>query len=341
MAKIQDLLIGKNDTLDVQQILQENPWIVTPNQKCILSPDSDGLLCGLFMSHYLNWEIIGFYDGKVCLIKDGESAYATNTCFLDIECYRKGVKSVGHHMLSAYNNALPPDWGQRFSNCIQPNLIRKYDKNKFRLKYPLATIHLLISILGANRKIQLPETARFPLLFTDGTYKVMFSYPENVMNWWKFLGVPDSNHPLHNVFMGDDYPVYKLMTEMDDFFRSRDQISIKGERGDRLKISNKDNSACNIREIEAGLYAITDEPRQRCERFLKLLSEHTGWSYLANSWNFDNLKKLQFTKKDFKAQQWTIKKDNWNKFLELNPLSWAMTSGDNIEFTLEEPDSLV
>ena len=50
---------------------------------------------------------------------------------------------------------------------------------------------------------------------------------------------------------------------------------------------------------------------------------------------------MQFTKSDFKGRNWTIKKENYNKFIELNPLSWAMTSGDNIEFTQETPDKLI
>ncbi|WP_181180242.1 hypothetical protein [Candidatus Thermokryptus mobilis] len=31
--------------------------------KVIISPDVDGFLCGLLVSYYLDWEIVGFYDG--------------------------------------------------------------------------------------------------------------------------------------------------------------------------------------------------------------------------------------------------------------------------------------
>lgn len=253
MAAIQNLLYGKSDTIDFSKVLNDNTWIYTRDQKCILSPDSDGLLCGLFMSHYLNWEIIGFYDGKVCLIKDGESAYGDNTCFLDIEIYREGVKSMGHHMLSVYKDGKPIDWNDRFKECIQPNLLRGYDKNTFRLKYPLATIHLLIALLENKISIEVQESAIFPLLFTDGTFNVMFSYPENVMNWWNYLRIEDSSKLLNNVFLGENYTVYKLMYEMDTFFRERDEISVARERGDRLKISNRDSSPYNIEKMASDL----------------------------------------------------------------------------------------
>jgi hypothetical protein len=340
MAKIQQLLSDKNDQINYKKILEDYPWISKKNQKCILSPDSDGLLCGLFMSHYLNWEIVGFYDGKVCVLKDGVSAYDDDVCFLDIEIYRKGVKSMGHHMLSIYNTAKPADWDERFKDCIQPNLMRNYDRNSFRLKYPLATIHLLIGILESEIEIKVEENAIFPLIFVDGTFNVMFSYPENVMNWWKYLKVEDNSKLLKNIFLGENYTVYKLMLEMDNFFRERDNISITGQRGDRMKISNKDSSAFNI-EKDNALWKINIETSSRCIQFLKILSKHTKWEFKNESWNFSGLNKMQFTKSDFKGRNWTIKKENYNKFIELNPLSWAMTSGDNIEFTQETPDKLI
>jgi len=340
MAKIKELLEGKDERIDYTEIRKKFPWITKKGQKCILSPDSDGLLCGLFMSHYLDWEIVGFYDGKVCVLKNGVSAYDEDVCFLDIEIYRQGIKSFGHHMLSVYNSALPADWPAKFKDCIQPNLMRKYDKNNFRLKYPLATIHLLIGILEDEINIKVEDSAIFPLLFTDGTFNVMFKYPENVMNWWKYLNVEDNSNLLKNIFMGESYTTYKLMLEMDIFFRERDEISITGERGDRLKISNKDSTSHNI-EQTGKYYRINEDAKKRCEKFLTLLEKHTKWNYNPHKWYFEDMNLMQFTKSDFQSRKWTVKKDNWNKLMAINPLSWAMTSGLNIEFTIEKPDKLI
>ena len=340
MAKIAELLEGKNEKINYSDLRNRHPWITKKKQKCILSPDSDGLLCGLFMSHYLDWEVVGFYDGKVCVLKNGVSAFDDDVCFLDIEIYREGIKSMGHHMLAVYNSALPSDWPRKFKQCIQPNLMRNYDKNNFRLKYPLATIHLLIGILEDVIDINVEESTIFPLLFTDGTFNVMFKYPENVMNWWKYLNVEDNSKLLKNIFMSEDYTTYKLMLEMDNFFRERDLISIAGERGDRLKISNKDSSSHNV-EKSGKHYKINEEAQERCERFLLLLEKHTKWTYNSKNWCFQNMNLMQFTKSDFQSRSWTVKKDNWNKLMDINPLSWAMTSGLNIEFTIEKPDKLI
>ena len=338
MSKIQELLKDKKDKLNVQTVLKQNPWLTRKNMKCILSPDSDGLLCGLFLSHYLDWEIIGFYDGKVCLIDEDCSALSEDVAFVDIEIYRRGVKSVGHHMLAAYNSSLPVEWNSKFKECIQPNLMRGYDRNNFRLKYPLATIHLLISLLEDVVDIEVVDSAIFPLLFTDGTYKVMTSYPENVLNWWGYLNVQDSQL-LNYIFTNEKYSLHQLMQEMDSFFRKRDQISVPRERGDRLKISNRDSTPYNI--VQRGTnFKIDDQAADRCIQFLRLLSSLTSWEFKRDSWTFCDMRLMQFTKSDFKSQDWTITKNNWNQFMDLNPLSWAMTSGSNIEFTIEHPDKL-
>lgn len=83
--------------LDYEALLRQYPWIVERDQNCILSPDSDGLLCGLLMSHYLNWKIRGFYNGKVFAIEQGISP--ANCIFLDMEIFRSNIRSVGQHMV--------------------------------------------------------------------------------------------------------------------------------------------------------------------------------------------------------------------------------------------------
>ncbi len=65
---IQDLLKDKNEQIEYDIICKKYKWILEKNNFCVLSPDSDGFLCGLFMSTFLNWKIVGFYDGKVSVI---------------------------------------------------------------------------------------------------------------------------------------------------------------------------------------------------------------------------------------------------------------------------------
>lgn len=338
MARIQEILYGRNDTLDYYQIIAQYPWIVENNQDCILSPDSDGLLCGLFMSHFLDWNIKGFYDGKVMLLK--KNTKVQNCIFLDMEIYRENIRSMGHHMINYNKRTNHINW-DNYKNCIQPNIFRNYDgKNDFRLKYPLATIHMLISIVSKKIEINLIEDSVAPLFFTDGTFNVLFSYPENVLNWMNYLGIKEKANPLYRIFCENDYTPYKLMLEMDKFFRRRDEISISKERGDRLRISNTDGSPANIACDNNNGFYLNEDAVQRIKRFISILEEFTFWKFDDTQWTWNNFERYIFTKKDFKGQGKRINGRNFQEMIEQNPLSWAMTSGDNIEYTLEKPSNL-
>ncbi len=339
MSKIQDLLSDKNHLIDYNQIINQYPWVISRNQNCILSPDSDGLLCGLFMSSVLGWKIRGFYDGKAMLIENGYSA--KDCVFLDMEVFRKEIKSIGHHMV-LYNKKIMPEHWDNYKNCIQPNVLRGYDgKNDFRLKYPLATIHLLIGIVGSRINLKIPESAICPLFFTDGTFNVLFKYPENVLNWLKFLRANEENNPLKKIFENEKYSVYTLMLAMDDFFRRRDEISIHKERGDRLRISETDGEPVNIELTNNDKYKLKSEARIRIIKFMQILSELTGWSYKDSEWTWENYKLHKFSKKDFAKDKLSVCNRNYSSFIEKMPLSWAMTSNQNIEYTLESPDKMV
>jgi len=52
-SRIQKLLEGRDNSIDYDELIKKHSWIVEKNVNCILSPDSDGLLCGLLMSYFL------------------------------------------------------------------------------------------------------------------------------------------------------------------------------------------------------------------------------------------------------------------------------------------------
>lgn len=340
MPHIQDLLAGRLNELNYPDLLARYPWIVQRNKKCILSPDSDGLLSALFMSKYLGWKVIGYYDGKVMLLKDGESTQNEDVIFLDMEIYRPHVKSVGHHMVLINKNRVPNTWSNH-DNCLQPNNLRNYDgKHDFRLKYPLATIHFLLGIIGTQYEIDIPTSAIAPLFFTDGTFNVLYSYPENVLNWLHYLGIEKDHSPLRKVFMHEHFSVYEQIKVMDEFFRRRDRLNKPGERGDKFAISESNGQFKNIEIQGNGNFRVTDEEQTKVKEFIRILAETTGWGFNESSWAFENLKRYKFSKNSFEAKGWTVSDRDFNKLIQLNPLSWAMTSGQNIEFTLEEPDIL-
>ena len=323
--------------IDYEDLIRRYPWMVQENINCILSPDSDGLLCGLFMPFYLNWKIRGFYDGKILVI---EKDFSTKGCvFMDMEVFRSEVRSVGQHMLLYNKNRVPDNW-TNFDSCFAPNNTRGYDAcHDFRLKYPFGTIHLLIPILNTIKKVNLPTSAITPLLFTDGTWMNLLRYTENSLNWIHFLRADDPDNPLHGVFLNDHYSLHSLMVAMDDFLRKRDKLSIPRERGDRITITIRGGEGLphNL-ERDGRTFHFKEEAKERGERFLRLLSGLTGWKYEPAKWSWKNWKLDRFTKGDFASSR--LNGETFAELMTRNPLSFAITSTQNIEYTIEEPDHL-
>ncbi|ODS40380.1 MAG: hypothetical protein A7315_08750 [Candidatus Altiarchaeales archaeon WOR_SM1_79] len=328
----------ENEELDYGALIKTHPWIVKKNAKCILSPDSDGLLCGLFMSHYLNWEVAGFYDGKILILKDGLKA--NNCVFLDMEIYRENIRSLGHHIVLFNKKRVPENWNN-FRNCIQPNNIRGYDaystvilnnkkRKNFSLKYPLASIHFLLGIVGSVKDIEIKKSAICPLFYTDGTFKNLFNYPENCISWINFLGGDNEKNALHKIFYNEHYLVSDLMLALSDFFKKLSDI---GKNADKINMSNTKGEPVNLIK-ERGNYSIVEDEKNKVERFLTMLSELTKWDYKVNKWNW-KFKIFKFSKRNIKPSN-----ARYDELMNNEPLSLAMTSGQAIEYTLEEPDKL-
>ena len=311
--------------LDYAELVRLHPWVLEKDQDCILSPDSDGLLCGLFMSHYLGWKIRGFYDGKVLLLKKG---IAPKDCvFLDMEIYRKGVRSIGQHML-LFDKKNPPSGWEAFDQSIAANNLHQYDfKNDFKSKYPFGTIHILAAIIATKHKVSIKKNAVSPLLYTDGTFKNQFNYPENCLEWLEFLGASVDDSPLQRVFMDPHYSTYELMIALRDLFADIRRIGGGKRGGDKIKISDSKGMVVSF-DTKTG--SLKENVRIQAEQFLSMLAERTGWIFHKNAWTFDSYVARQFKKGSIKPG-----KARYNDLLAKKPLSFAIISRASIEYTLD------
>lgn len=331
MPSARCLVANRNDSFDPDGARAKYPWLVAREQDCIVSPDADGLLCGLFMSHHLGWKVRGFYDGKV-LVCD-HSVRAKDCVFLDMEIYRAGVRSAGQHMLLYNKRHLPKTWGN-FDSCFSINNHRRYDANTdFALKYPFGTMHFLLATVEGALPITLSDSAVAPLLFIDGTYHNLFRYTENSLDWLRFLGIASGNNSLHRLFMQDQHTIHALMTLMDRFWEARDDLSIPGQRGDRIAITRRGGAgeSQNLTSTNGGLFDFDDEARRRGEQFLQLLAQATGWLYQPPRWSWGSWRLANFEKNSL--ENLTIHK--FNELMTNNPLSFAITARRRIEYTID------
>jgi len=339
-----------SERIAYNQILKKYPWIIEKKQKYIISPDSDGFLCGLLLTHNLGGEVVGFYDGKIALIKNGIKA--EECIFLDVDINRASIKSIGHHMVT-YNKRINHN-NFKYSNCIQPNVLRNFDgRNNFQNKYPFATVHLLLGILQEAELVKnLPKDAIWPLLFTDGVWNNLFGYTENCINWINYLGVDNDNHILNSLFCSSHYTFYEIMLGLNDFLRMRDGFNASGysdnsqeyinggrnkRTGDKLKISNSNGEPINLIKNENS-FDIHSKEKIRIEEFITSMSKYVGWQYHSDKWCWENFRLLKFSKGDF--SKLALSNQTYKLLMDKNPLSIAMTSGTNIEYTIEGPDIL-
>ncbi|OGI16421.1 MAG: hypothetical protein A3J63_03980 [Candidatus Moranbacteria bacterium RIFCSPHIGHO2_02_FULL_40_12b] len=63
--------------------------------------------------------------------------------------------------------------------------------------------------------------------------------------------------------------------------------------------------------------------------------KNTGWNYKKEDWIFDDLVVYEFTKKIVRPGV-----NTFNRAVEENFLSLAITAADTMEYTLETPDKL-
>ena len=331
--------------LDGGSVIGANPWLVKKNVNCLLSPDSDGFLCGLLMSHFLDWKIVGFYDGKVMAIKHG---IAPSSCaFLDIEINRPCVGSIGHHIISA-NNRIQPVTNFSFPNCVQPNELRSIDGKDFQRKYPFGTSHLLIALLYQAGVLKgLGHRSTTPLLFTDGVWNNVFGYTENCLEWLEWFGIHENGHPLAAMFKHPT-SIHQVMTDLNEFLRLRDGFNAIGvfrdgeyaaggrnkRTGDKLRLSSSSGEPINL-DRQNGQYRVHPTERTRIEGFIATLGELVEWTYSAPSWTWTGLDIVAFEKGTLS----TVTNRSFTDLFANNPISLAMTSGREIEYTLD-PDNL-
>lgn len=315
--------------INYEEIIKNYPWLVEKNLKCVISPDADGMLCGLFMSYYLNWQIVGYYDnGKNLILKKG--IRAEECVFLDTEIYRPNIKSVGHHIALFRQNNTAIDLN-RYKNCLNPNNLRgRTLKENFSLKYPMGTIHLLLCVVGKKYTINYLEESFFVILQADGTInRFLDRYSENLRDWLVYFDIENVNNILNKIIkkeinlinLNKDYVEY-----VNKFVKGKkDKIPISEGRKRELQRSSFNDDLSGF--SEACILSITE--------YLNFLSQNTGWQYDKEKWNFRNFQRYEFTKKIA-----TPGVNTFNAAVNENFLSLAITANDSMEYTIEGPDKL-
>lgn len=319
--------MASTDKIQTREILEKYPWIVEENKNCVISPDADGMLCGLFMSHLFNWKIVGYYDnGKNLILQKGLKS--EDCIFLDTEIRKPNIRSVGHH-ISLFRKQDSEEILKGYIDCLNPNNLRgRTLKENFSGKYPMATIHLLISIIGGVKKIEFSDQSFFVILQADGAInRFLDKYSENLRDWLIYLGAEDNGHVL-NKMLDKETTLLKINREYVDYV----QKFIKNKK-DKIPISEKGILTLSSFNIDKNEFS--EKCTSVMEEYLNFLSEQTSWKYKKESWLINNFKLYEFTKKTVKPGVGAYKKALLENFLSL-----AITSTLEMNYTIENPDTL-
>lgn len=335
-----------NNTMN--EILKKYPWIAEDNAKLIISPDSDGFLSALLYLNYFNARVVGYYDCKVMLCE--KDVDPRDCIFLDLDIFCKDMKSVGHHMVCFDKNRKPDNWNH-YDNFIQLNNLREFDcRHDFQRKYPFATIHFLLSLLeNVNHKdIRISPDAIVPLLFSDGVCNNLFGYPENCLDWFKWLKADDPNSLLFDVFY-KQIPFSTVMGKMDSFFKERDRFNSscyydlstggiiekkRSRSGHHMIITLSNGEPVNIVPNTDGTYDVLESEANRVLGFIELMAGLMGWQSYKNKWIFENLRLFKFSKDSYSIGSKTkLNASSYKKMVEGDCFSMAITGGTTIEFT--------
>jgi hypothetical protein len=340
----------QTDTINYTALIEQYPWTAEKNRKCILSPDSDGFLCALLITNILDWEVAGFYDGKILIVKDGVDYH--DCVFLDMEINRSGVGSIGNHLID-YNLRIEIE-NHNFDQCVQPNMLRGFDgKTAFQRKYPFGAVHLLIGILQEGGFIsELPDSAVSSLLFADGVGNNLFGYPENCLDWINYLKINNESHILHKFLCENDLNFYQIMKHLKKFFEIRDQYNATGyfngrdfveggnnkRTGHKIKITNGKGVPINL--VRSGSkFSIHETEAERVKGFIREMAEMMGLRYMNEKWNWTDFKLTAFQKGmlsgDAANNSPRLNNQTYKDMFEKNPFSLAMTASNRIEYTLE------
>jgi hypothetical protein len=315
-------------------------WISDESDKIegiICDPDTDGFISSLFLNQVFKWKVVGFYDGESLVVtkninfQENKEKYV----FIDVEILRPYIKSVGHHILVWDQNNIPPLINSISNVCLQPNIWRGMDAvKKFATKYPFGTFHLLISIIYfldyKNKALNFdPKRAIVPSVYINGVFKNLFNYPENCLDWLKYMSDDDPNHPLERLLNNPSSPK-DIMLFMKKFFSILNDIwtsQLKKRKGKIYPLKE------NISSFSGNLRLIPSVV-ENLQKYLKHLSGEYNWNFDLSLWPVitNNLELVTFRKQ--------IDKSTYSAYLSAinqNPISLAITSKarKGLEFTLD------
>ena len=166
--------------LNRENIFKKHKWLKEQNRPFIISSDYDGFICASFLSHYFNWNLVGYYDYNSIWLSDYAIKNKQDIIWVDLNILPKTGKSIGGHIVSI-NNELP----KGFSSSCNPNVLGELTNNDFKNKFPFSTLIFLFWLHDISIKNN--DIEKLLILHSDNTWMKIQKYSQNIEKWTKIL----------------------------------------------------------------------------------------------------------------------------------------------------------
>jgi hypothetical protein len=259
---------------DYDLLRKEYSWLPERKRRFVSTPDADGFLCGLVLSHALSWELVGFTTPEdlwlACdalpkgagALKPEHALSAADIRFVGVNINRGYIRSIGHHVLQwskGTNNSL---LGNGY-NALNPNILRGITWLDFDGRYPYGTVHFLLAVLSAWSLLpdfKPCDEISALMMYAGSGFKRSLRTPHNALSWLDWLGGSEVHSPL--------YPICRRMLRFNP----------------RVIIEQFRNLAQRFGEwgLKPRRQAAFTDPRDRAQwecrqRLLEWVNQRTGW----------------------------------------------------------------
>lgn len=244
--------------IDYDELLSK---IFVRDKKCVINTDLDGLLSGMLLQEFLNWEIVGFSS---CCGKPDDNLWLKNGCvdikdyiFVDLPVAQKNISIIDQHFVSFENDSI-----NRFNNCgnkVNPNIMRArvFKNNDYVKKYPFGTVHFILASL--ERLNLLPKDFQIDFYKSFGNYDLAdlflradrvigntYSYTTNCIDWsnWMIEYGGEISQKLFNIVKLEFSDRHKKEHVVEEKLQQFGCKGLDGECSNLFRIKDKDSLNC-------------------------------------------------------------------------------------------------
>ena len=191
-----------------KNIFKKYKWLNEKKRPFIISSDYDGLICASFLSHYLDWQLVGYYDYNSIWLSEDAQKLKKKIIWVDLNILPKVGKSIGGQIVTMDGHT-----PLGFETSCNANIFANISSKDFIHKFPFSTLLLLMWLYDVQYKKN--DIGKLLILHSDNTWMKIQKYKSNITFWKDKL----SNYNWDSLLMGIDSIEYE--NKIDQFLYSK------------------------------------------------------------------------------------------------------------------------